>query len=505
MPDTQKDAPEGVSANLKPDKDVSIPRIKLGEVGVNGLRVAKHYILEESNRVFRYPAFIKTVNEMRNNPTVGAAMNVYRFMITRVKWSVKPPPEADEKDKERAEIIQSMMYDMDHSWDEFIHEVVPYIEYGFDVHEKVFRRRLTKFGSKFNDGLVGIKKLAPRSQDTITGWKFDENGDDLVAIEQSLRWLENAARFSSRLNENGKLEIPREKFLLFSSNKTKGNPQGNSIYKNIYLAFKQLTILQDQQLLGIGKNIQGILKIEIPAMYLSPDATPEQQATAQAFQTLIDNYNQGLQKGMLVPRIIDEGGKSLFDYSLMESKGTSPYDIESIIRGLQNDILTALNVDILRLGADGTGSFSLAEAKTSILALAIDARLKEIASVLNHDLIVQLYQLNGWELKNLPSFVYEEPDEISIEAFSAAVQRIFAVGAVEVDRPILNRVRKMLGVPLKPDDEPVDVENLSTNITGASSRSGDGLSPGSAGNGTAKIGGKSSNKDSSVANKENAP
>lgn len=501
MPDTQNDAPEGVDANLKPDADVSVPRLRLGEYGLNGLLISNKQILEESNRVFRYPAFIKTVNEMRNNPTVGAAMNVYRFMLNRVNWSVKCPPEADETDKARAEVIESMMHDMDHSWDDFITEVVPYIEYGFDIHEKVFRRRLARFGSKYNDGLVGLKKLAPRNQDTITGWKFDEDGNDLLAVEQSIKWIENPSRYMNRTNDDGMIEIPREKFLLFTSNKTKGNPQGNSIYKNIYLAFKQLTILQDQQLLGIGKNIQGILKIEIPAVYLSEEADESQKATARSFQTIIDQYNAGTQRGLLVPRVLDESGTNIFDYNLMESKGNSPYNIESIIRGLQNDILSALNVDILKLG-DAAGSFSLAESKTTILSLAIDSRLKEIAGVLNHDLMVQLYKLNGWELKNLPKFIYEEPEEVDLETFSKAVQRIFSTNAIEADRDVYNRVRKMIGVPLKKADEPVDKDQLPGNMTEMSSRSGDGMAIGTTGSGTAKS--STGAKDTSTANNENS-
>jgi hypothetical protein len=55
----------------------------------------------------------------------------------------------------------------------------------------VLRRRLKKNGSKFNDGLVGIKKLAPRSQETIRGWVFSDDGADLIKVEQSLQQLEN--------------------------------------------------------------------------------------------------------------------------------------------------------------------------------------------------------------------------------------------------------------------------------------------------------------------------
>lgn len=485
---------------LGPDDSVTIPRIKMGEVGFTGLRVINKSIIEETQRSFRFPMFLKTVEEMRNNPTVGAAMNVYRMMINRVQWSVEPPVGATDKEKARANMVDSMMHDMDGSWEEFIQSVIPYIEYGFGVHEIVLRRRLNKTGSKFNDGIVGIGKLAPRSQDTIVGWVFDETGSDLVAVEQTVQYLQNSQRYLNRTNIDGRIVIPREKFLLFTSNPSKGNPQGNSIYKNIYLAFKQLSILQEQQLVGISKDVQGILKIEIPAMYLDPSASDDQRATAAAFQNIIDNYNAGTQRGLLVPRIIDENNNSLFGYELMVSKGTSPYDLESIIKGLQGDILSALNVDILKLG-DASGSFSLAEAKTSILSLAIDSRLKEIASTLNHALIPMIYQMNGWEITNLPKFTYGEPEEIDLESFSSAIQRIFATSAIEVDRDTLNRVRKMIGVPELPEDEPVHVDMLPINLSGVESKSGKGMSIGTSGVGTARN--PYGQGDSSVANKEN--
>ena len=49
---------------------------------------------------------------------------------------------------------------------------------------------------------------------------------------------------------------------------------------------------------------------------------------------------------------------------------------------------------------------SLAGSKTNILAVAIDARLKEIQEVLDNDLIPSLFKLNGWEDEELPKFVY---------------------------------------------------------------------------------------------------
>lgn len=496
--------PEGVDASLQADEGQAIPRIKLGEQGFIGLNVHNKRILEETQRAFRYPFFINTVNEMRHNPTVGSAMNVYRMMISRVKWDVEYPINATEQDKKRADIIRTMMHDMEHSWSSFIESVIPYLEYGFGINEKVFRRRLKRNGSKYNDGLVGLRKLAPRSQDTISGWVFSDDGADLLAVEQDINHLENAYKFANRKTNDGKIRIDRDKFLLFSASANKGNPEGNSIYKNIYLAYKQLSLLQDQELLGIAKDIQGILKITIPPRYLDPNASPEDKAAVAAFQTIIDNYNAGTQRGLLVPNMYDPETKlPLFTYDLMESKGGAKYDTEGIIRRLQGDILSALSVDILKLGADGTGSFSLAESKSSVLAIAIDYRLREIAEVINNDLMRTLYELNGWDASNMAKFVYADIEEISLEDFSKAIQRIFSTNAVEMDRDVMNRVREVIGVPLKPADEAVDKEALPATMAGNSSKAGAGMEIGTTGNGTAKNG-NSGGKDGSAQNADNA-
>lgn len=486
------------SAN-QPDDGTTVPRIKLGEQGIIGLKTASGRIIEEAQVAFRYPHFLKTVNEMRNNPTVGAAMNVYRMMISRVKWYVEPPADATEQDKKRAKIVQTMMHDMEHSWPAFIESVIPYLEYGFAINELVLRRRLPRNGSKYKDNLVGLRKLPTRSQDTIRKWNFSDDGAELLSVEQTLQGIENSWRFSSRTKGTDSLTIDREKFLLFSASATRGNPEGNSLYKNIYLAYKMLSVLQEQELIGVAKDIQGIMKIGIPPAYLSPTASDNEKATASAFQTIIDNYNAGTQKGILVPVMYDDKGQSLFTYELMEAKGSAKYDVEAIIKRLQQDILSALNVDILKLGSDGTGSFSLASAKTSVLAIAIDYRLREIAEVLNSSLMRTIYEQNGWSAENLPTFQYEDIEDADVESMGKFIQQVFSVSAIEVDRPVMNRVRKIFGVAPLPNDEPVNKENLPAVMTGTETNAGEGMK--TAGDGTSKS--PMGAKDSSAANNNN--
>lgn len=489
-------------AGLAADSGAVIPRISLGENGFVGLRTINGQILEERNKAFRYPQFIGTVNEMRTDPTISAALNVYRMMITRVQWTVQPPDNPTETDKKRAEFIQSCMDDMEGTWQQFISEVVTYLEYGFSVQEKVYRRRLKRNGSKHNDGLVGLRKIAPRAQETIRHWNFSEDGRELQSIGQSIRELENSARYQNLANpEDGLIRINRDKFMLFSADSVKGNPEGKSILKSVYLPYKQLTLLKDQLMLGISKDLAAIPIMGLPPKLMDPNAAPEDKAAYQAYQNLVERVANGTQRGIVVPLIYDPDTKQpLFDFKLLEAKGQSKFDLPAIIKQLQNDILVALSADVITLGTDLEATFSIKDSKTNLCALAVEHRLNEIRDVLNNDLIPQLYALNGWSQDRMVTFEFGDIADVDSEAFSKFIQRVASVGMIEIDRPWLNKIRSVAGVPELAVDAPVDKENL----TGAQSKAGAGMEPGTTGEGTAKIGGKNSKTDKSAGNADNS-
>lgn len=471
------------------------------ESGISGLRRVSGRIVEETQAAFRYPGLVRTVAEMRHNPTVGSALNVYRMLMGRVVWDVSPPPSASKSEKKRASIIKQMLGDMEHSWLDFIQSIIPYIEYGFALNEIVLRRRLFTEGSQYNDGLVAIRKLPPRSPTTIRKWVYSDTGNNLIGVEQSLIHCQSDEIAALRaVTAAGPLFIPIEKLIHIKASPVNGNPEGNSIYKNIFLAFKQLELLQDQLLVGVAKDVQGMLKIGLPPKYFSEQATKAEKDTLAAFQSITDNYNSGRQRGLLVPLAYDpESKQPLFSYELMEKKGTPSYDVEKAIKRLQLDILSALSVDILRLGSEGSGSFSLAESKTSILAMAISYRMQEIADALNSQLMPLIYDANGWDKARMAVFKPGDIEDVSLDEYSKAVQRIFSTSAIEVDRDVLNHVRRAMNMPEKDADDPVDIENLPAKLAGNSSRSGDGMAIGTTGDGTST---STSGKDRAPANQD---
>lgn len=489
-------------AGLAADSGVAIPRISLSETGFTGLRTTNGSIIEETNRVFRYPSMLKVVYEMKTDPTISAALNTLKMLISGAKWHVKPPINATQTDIDRAQFIESCMYDMENTWPQFISEVTTYLEYGFSVQEKVFRRRLTRNGSRFNDGYVGLKKIAPRGQDTIRHWNFSEDGRELESIGQSLVNMESGARYAGLADPtNGLITIDRDKFMLFSADSIKANPEGKSILKSVYLPYKQLALLKDQLFLGIAKDLSAIPIVYLPPKLMDPNGDPADVAAYKAYQTLVNNVAAGTQRGVIMPQMFDPESKlPMFDFKLLEAKGTNKFDLPAVIKQLQNDILMALSCDVITMGADINGSFSIRDTKTNLCAMAVEHRLNEIRDVLNGDLIPQLYALNGWSQEVLPTFEFGDIVDVDSEAFSKLIQRTASVGLVEVDREILNKIREVIGVAPKAADEPVDKDELS----GASSKSGAGMEPGTTGEGTAKIGGKAKTNDKSASNADNS-
>ncbi|HET8685613.1 MAG TPA: hypothetical protein VFM18_02975, partial [Methanosarcina sp.] len=371
--------------------------------------------------------------------TIASAISVYEMQIARVGWHVKAHPEATEAEKNRAKLIQTMMDDMEHSWFEFIKEVSSMYTFGFCVNEKVYRRRTYSNGSKYNDNYIGLRKLPVRSQDTISRWLWTDDSRDIVGVEQVFTYVDT---FKTSNDVPYKVTIPRNKFLLFRTDAKRGNPNGRSPLVSCYVAWKIKATLEEHEAIGISRDMRGIPILEIPPKYMSADASDDEKAVYEYYKLMIRNLHKNEQTGVIIPNAYDpESKQPLFKFSLLGVGGQKTFDTNAIIGRWNNTILTALFADVLKMGQDQVGSFSLAGTKTNILSMAIEHRLKEIQTVLNQDLMVQIHDLNGWSKEHLPTFQYDDLEEVDMDIFSKFVQRVFSVNAMEFDREAANRIR----------------------------------------------------------------
>lgn len=443
---------------------VAIPRMRMSEVGISGLKQISGRIYEEARKELRFPEANRTFRMMSQDATIAAALALFEMMVGRVKWYVDTGIDPDAGMIARGKFLEEVKDDMEHTWASFIKEVTSAFTYGFCINEKVYRRRLFANGSKHNDNKVGLRKLPVRSQDTVYKWIYSEDGRELLAVQQSLAAVQDGLRYVNLVSANGSayVDIKRNKFLLFRVDAKRDNPEGNSPLRGCYYAWKYRTLIEEQEAVGVTRDMNGMPTLYLPPRYMSEDASPAEKNIYEYYKNVIRNIQMNEQSGLILPQAFDpESRQPLFKFELTSTMGTKMYDTDAIIRRWDNKILTVLFSDMLKLGQDQVGSYSLMSGKTNIMAMAIEARLQEIQDVLNNDLVPQLFLLNGEQPDTpLPKLVFGDLEEVDLDEFSKGIQRMGSVGAIELDRPMANKVRKALGVAPKKDTDPINKDEI---------------------------------------------
>lgn len=472
------------------------------ELSTIGLDVNHGVIQEEWIDALRWPECNETFSKMSYDPVISSASAVIKAFARKVEYIVTVDSEEVTKEQQdQIDFIKSCMNDMESSFTDYVIEALSTLEYGYSVHEKVFkyRNQQGRFKSDYDDGKIGWAKLPVRSQDTIHKWYFDPKGRELLAVEQDLNLVNTGYNTDMPFSgfKDSKIQIPRKRFLLFRHNPKRNNPQGSSPLKSCYIPWKYKTQIEEFQSAGISRDLGGLPVIYLPPEYMSADADPDKKAVYEYYKNVIRNLHANQQAGLILPKFVDPETKAdMFTFDLKSVDGGKMYDTTKIIDSYENKILMTYLADVLKLGQDASGSFALSDNKTNLLAVGIEALFEEILQEFNRDLIPQTLAMNGWSAKgDIPKIKVEQLDERDLDELSKFIQRTVSVGTVEVDQGLSDWIRKTMGAPKVDRSKPLDEKLLPQ----SNSRSGDGMK--SAGEGTAnKVGGS----DKSTSNMENA-
>ena len=173
---------------------------------------------------------VQAFTEMADNDaTVGAILFAIEMLMRKCEFHVEPAGKTA-KDKEAAEFVESCMNDMERTWADTLSEILSFLTYGWSYHEIVYKRRVGRTSSpitnsKHADGLIGWRKLPIRAQDTLYGWEYKDDTDDLVGMTQ-----QPPPTYM-------KVTIPIEKALHFRTRSRKDNPEGRSVLRTAYRAY----------------------------------------------------------------------------------------------------------------------------------------------------------------------------------------------------------------------------------------------------------------------------
>lgn len=459
-------------------KAMPVPsKVQIGELSTTGLKLSDGHVYEEPKTQLRWPESINTYKAMSYDATIASANTAIKSMIRRIQWKVKTEgvDVATPQQKDREEFIFGCMHDMEHSWSDFVNESLSMLTFGFSLHEKVYKTRYgynnnRKYKSKFNDQAIGWAKLPVRSQDTIWKWGFDEKAQNIDWVEQELA-LTTAGYGVNNSFKNSKIRIPYNKLLHFKHDTQRGNPEGTSPLRNCYVAWQYKTTIEEFEAIGISRDLAGMPKISLPPDYMSPDASEDKKAVYAWAQDVIRNLHANEQAGIVFPKFVDPETKvDVFGFELISVEGGKSFDTSRVIDRYENKILMTYLADVLKMGQDASGSFALSDNKTNLLAIGIEAILKEFLEVINRDLIPQTALMNGWDLSEpLPVICYDDLDERDLDKLGSFIQRAVSVGAMEVDQALSDSLRDLARVAPADESAPMREKMLPV---GAQSQAG---------------------------------
>lgn len=257
-----------------------IPPLNARSLGYNGLSVTSGIVFEECDPALRWPQCQYTFKKMLKDSTVGISVEAVQTDMSRPAWDIVAPEGYEDTLKDKVDILKSMKDDMDHSFLAFIKQATSYVPYGFAPFEIIPKKRLLSKGSKYNDGYWGIGKLALRSQDTISGVEYTDEGREFAGFWQRTNILTNRGSYKTRTVKVGRVTnvdvlIPADRLLNFRNNPLKDNPYGNSPLATVFESWKYKKAYEDAESHGVVADVHGLKVLYLPPQYMEPDASED--------------------------------------------------------------------------------------------------------------------------------------------------------------------------------------------------------------------------------------
>lgn len=402
---------------------------ELGKVGTNrwGGQISEEFLPRLQGR-----KGMEAYREMsENDDMVGASLYAMEMLLRQVSWEIQGASHGEEDEKAR-EFVETCLHDMEVTWTEFLSEVLSFLTYGWSYHEIVYKRRggnskNPKTQSKYQDGLIGWRKLPIRAQDTLWQWAYDDH-DQLLGMVQSA-----PPSYTPTL-------IPVEKALHFKTKMRKGNPEGRSILRNAYRSWYFKRRIQELEGIGIERDLAGLPFLQ------SPEGAdiwgPGYEVERLEAQQIIKNISDDSVTGVLLPYG--------WNIELLSTGGKKQFDTDTIIQRYDNRISMCMLTDFMLLGHEAVGSFALSSDKTALFSMALGTFLEVICQVFNSQAIPRLMEVNRGAFPHItdyPKLVHGDLETQNLGELGNFVKEMVSVGAVTLDENLEDYLRRSAHLP----------------------------------------------------------
>lgn len=389
------------------------PNSKFSQLGNTGLKVYSGYVNEEFHKKLQGQRGVETFQEMsENDSTVGAVLFAVDLLIRAVDWNVVPSDPNNPAAVDGKDFLDSVLHDMEHTFEDFVSEVMSMLPYGWSYFEEVLKRRTgpssdPSKNSKHSDGKIGVRKLEIRGQDTLSRWNILPDGT-IAGMYQTPAIVSEGF--------TGEMYIPMNRGLLFRTKVHKNNPEGRSILRSAYRSWYMLKTIQNVEAIGIERELAGLPVAYVPAYVMKSDAEAGDRQFYESVKKIVRDVKFNEQGGIVLPSDMwpgkdDEPSSApMVKFELLTSNGRRQIDTNVTITRYQRDIARSVLADFIMLGTDGKGSYALSQDKTDLFLRACETFLWRVASVLNRDFVPRLWSYNGFPLDTMPTL---EPGKVA--------------------------------------------------------------------------------------------
>lgn len=395
------------------------------EQGTPGVRQHSGYIHEEWDKRLRTARNRRdTLLQMQDDPTIAASLRGIDALARSTDYAIDPAEDAPD---DIVPFVHDCLGAMEGAWGDKLSEILSQIVYGFSLFEVVYIER--------PDGRIGWKRWAPRGQETIERWDFDEAGRDWVAAIQI------------NPNTSASIRLERQHLLHFVTVSRKQSPEGQSLIRAAFSPWYFKRELERIEAIGIERDMAGVPMLKIPGTDYA-DST-KQGRWADVLRSMRANE----EAGVLLPSDTDPTTNApLYEFSLVSTGGARQVDTDKTIDRYKRDIMRNLLVDWLMLGDEGGGSFALGVSKAEVFASFVQSILDGIADTITEQAIKPLMLWNGWPVEFAPTFRFEQITNRDVAMYADALVKLAGPGFVDAKAPeVLTFVYELVGLPV-PDD-----------------------------------------------------
>lgn len=391
------------------------------ELGATGLRQTGGFVYDEFlSKLVGYQG-AKVYREMQDNdPVVGAVLFAISMLVRGAPMHFQAVDDSSAALEAKDFAHQVYFEDMEHTWSDFMAETASMLTFGYSIAEQVFKVRKgpskdPRQNSKFTDGKIGIRKLAPRAQETVWRWVFDPDSGDAVAFEQYLIDRPNVT-------------IPLDKCLHFKTTSSKNNPEGRSVLRPAYIPYLRKKTLEDAEGRAAMRSA-GVVVLELPVEYFDPTEDEQVLAMMAQFRAAATALAQDRQGSLLLPSTRDDHGNASFNLRYVTADSRRSGDMSPVIERLDKRIAMTVLADFILLGQQSAGSFALSGDKTDMFERAIETFLTSIVDTVNRDSVTKLWQYNGLPEELQPQLKHGGVKVPNIEQLGNFISKLAGAGA----------------------------------------------------------------------------